>query len=152
MAWYNHHCSKVTRDDHTSTTSKLLSQITQIANRPHRLHLVQYYQREYYEERIQDAYEEEWSRVYAAYNTRRDAAEAAGEQFDESPPQAVAIRTATAAKCWEQEDQAFKNQVTEEWEQDWEIAKEEYARFAQSPSTPQDYDSYVICFIAHLVY
>lgn len=139
MGWYNYHCNKLTKTDYTNATSQLLTQLTQRANRPYKLSLVQFYLREHYDERIIKHFDERWAIVETAYEERKAAAATSSAPFEEDPPQKVAVRTVAAKEQWDKETEEFRESVRVAWEAWWAKELADYAKLQEPPSCAEDY-------------
>ena len=140
MAWYNYNCQKITKTKHSTATAKLLAKLTKAANRPHKLTLIQFYQREYYTDRLAVHFDARWAAVYSAYEQRKAAALQTGQEIQEAKPYEVSVRTAVAKERWEMESDGFKEQVTKDWEEDWDDQITEYKLLSECPKTPEEFD------------
>ncbi len=141
--WYNNNCSKETKKDHASTMSKLLFRLSRESAKPHKLSLLQYYQREHYQARISARYDERFRALSEEYAAAKAAADAGSQDCTVAPPHPVAVRTGVAKMCLEEEDSEFLEQLKAEWSAAMEEEAQEYQSLVRSPASAEEYQQYV---------
>lgn len=123
--------------------SKLLFRLTRDATKHHKLSLLQYYQRQYYQERISPQYEERIRVLNSEYAAAKAAAAASNTECKVSPPQPVAVRTAVSKTCMDEENEEFMTQLKADWAKDMQMEAEEFQSLMRPPTTAEEYQQYV---------
>ncbi|KAF7797721.1 hypothetical protein EIP86_008921 [Pleurotus ostreatoroseus] len=139
--WFNHNCAKVGKHHQSDTVSKLLFRLTREASKPHKLSLLQYYQREYYHSRISRAFDERFRALTEEYEAARATAVSNNLDFTATAPQRVAVRTNVAKTCMDSEDEEFMEQLKIDWERDMQAEAEEYQTMLRRPATAEEYQA-----------
>lgn len=109
--------------------------VAETVKKPHRLPVLQLYQREHYQTRIKP----EFIKAWATLSQERLIQEACGEEISTEATAMMSLRYRVSKRLWNLESEEFRLEMTKRVEEDLELQKELIQQALAAPKDPQEY-------------
>ena len=149
VGWFNHHGKKNVKTEVQEAGSALLSTITNVVVRkPVKSSILIAYQREYYDTRIRERFDEQWHIENVTWQEALNSGRTEGLEA----PVKVKVRTQVAKAAWDQETQEFRESFIKANNEQHAAVVELFEQRNELPETPEDYAKYVFHILNPLPY
>ena len=119
---------------------KLLTSAGVGKSKPRKIHILKFYQKLHYKDRIKPTFEKEWAQEQQQHTERV----ARGEEIPNEGGAMCTLRDRVVERLWNLETKEFRDEVQQEANKDFEERTKEAQMERMDPETPEEYHKYVM--------